>query len=55
MTFYDAEPLLKTVGSNLALMYPAEQQNDTTEFMDKLLEHLEVGRVGLRGVGGVGG
>ena len=42
MTFYDAEPLLKSVGTNLSLMYPAEQQNDTKEFMDKLLEHLEV-------------
>jgi len=42
MQYYDAEPLLKTVGKHLSLMYPAEQQNDTKEFMDKLLEALEL-------------
>ena len=39
---YDAEPLLGCVGEHLGLQFPAEQQNDTKEFMDKLLDRLEM-------------
>lgn len=39
---FDAEPLLTTVGKHLDLQFPAEQQNDTKEFMDKLLDRLEL-------------
>jgi hypothetical protein len=40
MRCYDAEPLLEAVGKHLALQFPAEQQNDTKEFMDKLLDRV---------------
>lgn len=39
---FDAAPLLHTVGQHLELQFPAEQQNDTKEFMDKLLDRLEL-------------
>jgi len=42
MTAFDAESLLGIVGQHLSLQFPAEQQNDTKEFMDKLLEELEL-------------
>lgn len=42
MKCFDAEVLLETVGKHLSLQFPAEQQNDTKEFMDKLLDRLEI-------------
>ena len=42
MSYFDAEPLLHKVGKHLALQFPAKQQNDTKEYMDKLLDRLEL-------------
>ncbi len=40
MRSFDAEPLLGKVGAHLNLQFPAEQQNDSKEFMDKLLDRV---------------
>lgn len=39
-SYFDAENLLHAVGKHLSLQFPAEQQNDTKEFMDKLLDRV---------------
>jgi hypothetical protein len=49
MAAYDAEPLLKCVGKHVGLQFPADQQNDAKEFMDKFLDRV---RVRVRGVSG---
>lgn len=40
MREFDALGLLGRVGAHLSLQFPAEQQNDTKEFMDKLLDRV---------------
>jgi ubiquitin C-terminal hydrolase len=42
MAAYDAEPLLRCIDKNLGLQFPADQQNDSKEFMDKFLDRMEM-------------